>query len=76
MKKVILPGLGEGIEDAVVSHWHASEDDRINKDDDLVELATDKATFSVPAPTSGIIKKIVHPEGDTVKIGDMLAEIE
>ncbi len=76
MRKIVLPELGEGIEEAVVATWHFSEGDSINKDDDLVELATDKATFNVPSSTSGIIKKILHPEGDTVKVGDTLAELE
>ena len=76
MDKVILPNLGEGIEEAVVSFWHFSEDSSINKGDDLVELATDKATFNVPAPNSGVIKKILHREGDVVKVGDVLAELE
>ena len=76
MNKVILPELGEGIEEAVVSVWHFSEGDRIDKGDDLVELVTDKATFNVPSPASGIIKKIVQPEGNTVKVGAALAELE
>jgi pyruvate/2-oxoglutarate dehydrogenase complex dihydrolipoamide acyltransferase (E2) component len=76
MKKVILPELGEGIEEATISFWHFSKGDRINKGDDLVELTTDKATFNVPAPTSGVIKKILSSEGATVKVGDVLAELK
>ncbi len=75
MKKVILPELGEGIEEAVVSFWHFAEGDSVNKGDDLVELATDKATFNVPAPESGVIKNIFRGEGDKVKVGEPLAEI-
>jgi len=75
MKKVILPVLGEGIEEAVVSFWHFNEGANVNKGDDLVELATDKATFNVPAPESGVIKNILHREGDKVKVGEALAEI-
>ena len=76
MKKVILPELGEGIEEATISFWHFSKGDRIDKGDDLVELTTDKATFNVPSPESGVIKKIIHREGDTAKVGDVLAELE
>jgi len=76
MKKVILPELGEGIEEATISFWHFSKGDRINKGDDLVELTTDKAMFNVPSPESGVIKKIIYMEGDTVKVGDVLAELE
>lgn len=76
MLKITLPQLGEGIEEAVVSFWYFSEGDAVDKDADLVELATDKATFNVPASESGVIKKILHREGDTVKIGDVLAELQ
>jgi len=76
MKKIKLPNLGEGIEEAKVSFWYFSEGDSVNKGDDLVELITDKATFNVPAPASGVVKKILHLEGATVKVGDILAELK
>ncbi len=76
MQKIILPELGEGIEEAVVSTWHFSLGDKVNKDDDIVELTTDKATFNVPSSASGVIKKIIQHEGATVKVGDVLAELE
>lgn len=75
MIKLTLPQLGEGIEEAMVSVWHLSEGDKVNEGDDIVELATDKATFNVPSPATGTIKKILRPAGDTVKIGDVLAEL-
>ena len=76
MQKIILPKLGEGIEEAVVSLWNFSEGQTVNKGDDVVELTTDKATFNVPSSASGVIKKILYREGDTVKVGDTLAELE
>ncbi len=76
MNKIILPELGEGIEEAIVSTWYFSIGDKVNKDDDIVELTTDKATFNVPSPASGVIKKIIQHEGATVKVGDVLAELE
>jgi len=75
MKTVILPELGEGIDEAVVSFWHFSEGSSIGKGDDLVEIATDKATFNVPAPESGVIKKILRHEGEKAKVGEALAEL-
>jgi len=76
MQKIILPELGEGIKEAVVSSWNFSEGQTVNKGDDVVELTTDKATFNVPSSASGVIKKILYREGDTVKVGDTLAELE
>ena len=57
MEKVILPNLGEGIEEAVVSFWYFSEDSSINKGDDLVELATDKATLTSPHLIQALLRK-------------------
>lgn len=76
MTKVILPELGEGIEKATVSYWYFKQGDKVNEKEDLVELATDKATFNLPSPCAGILAKINVNEGDSVKIGDVLAEIK
>lgn len=76
MKNIALPELGEGIEEAVVSLWHFTEGGTVRAEDDVVEIVTDKATFNVPAGTAGVIKKIVRHEGETAKIGEILAELE
>ncbi|RJP28855.1 MAG: biotin/lipoyl-binding protein [Candidatus Omnitrophota bacterium] len=75
MTKVILPELGENITKATVSYWYFSEGDTVKEKDDLVELATDKATFNVPSPVNGKISKIYFTEGDNVSVGEVLAEI-
>jgi 2-oxoglutarate dehydrogenase E2 component (dihydrolipoamide succinyltransferase) len=76
MVKVTLPELGEEITGAVVSFWHRRTGDKINKGEDLVEMATDKATFNVPAPAAGTITETYFEEGDTAKVGDTLAAID
>ncbi len=76
MKNIVLPELGEGIEEVVVSLWHFKEGDTVKPEDDVVEIVTDKATFNVPAGTHGKIKRIVRGDGAAVKIGDILAEME
>ena len=75
MTKILVPELGEGIVKATVAFWHVKAGDQVREDDDIVELVTDKATFNVPSGASGIIKKIVRREGETVKIGEVLAEV-
>ena len=52
MAKVILPELGENITSAVVSYWHFGVGDKVNKDEDLVEMATDKATAAIEKKAS------------------------
>ena len=77
MYEVTLPDLGESAgNEAAVSVWLFEEGDRIGKGDDLVEMTTDKATFNVPSPVSGILAEMVAEEGDTVEVGEVLALIE
>ncbi|MFC1808004.1 biotin/lipoyl-containing protein [Candidatus Omnitrophota bacterium] len=76
MSDIKLPDLGENVEKAVVSFWHVEVGESIDKDGDLVEMLTDKATFNVPAPVSGKITKILVEEGVEVKVGESIAQIE
>ncbi len=76
MATVTMPELGEEIKNAVVSCWYFSIGDRIKEDDDLVELATDKATFNVPSPKAGTLIEILRKEGQEVTVGETLAVIE
>ena len=76
MQNVTLPELGEEIKTAVVSCWYVKIGDTVKADDDIVELTTDKATFNVPAPKSGVVKNILVQVGEEAKIGDTLATIE
>jgi pyruvate dehydrogenase E2 component (dihydrolipoamide acetyltransferase) len=76
MLKVHLPELGEGIEKATVSFWYFQPGEKVNEKDDLVELTTDKATFNLPSPASGILSEILVPEGESARIGEVLALIE
>lgn len=76
MSKLVLPELGEGIETAVIACWHCSQGDTIKKDEDVVELVTDKASFNVPATEDGQLKEIYYTDGQEVKIGEVLALIE
>ena len=76
MSEVKLPELGEGIVKATVACWHAKLGERVQADDDVVELVTDKASFNVPAGTTGILKSILVQEGKEAKIGEVLAVID
>ena len=76
MTKVLLPELGEGIENGTVSYWYFKEGEKVNEGEDLVEVTTDKSTFNVPAPCQGTLSNILIKEGNTVKVGEALGIIE
>ena len=73
---VYLPELGEDISKATIACWHKKIGERIELEDDIVEVVTDKATFNVSAGGKGILKEIRYKEGEEAKIGDVLAVIE
>ena len=75
MIKVVLPELGEGITKATLTYWFFKDGEMVRKDDDLVELTTDKSTFNLPSPCTGIISEIMYSEGDSVNVGQTLAVI-
>ena len=74
--KVVVPALGESVTEATIAKWHKKEGEFANIDALLVELETDKVTLEVNALAAGVIKKILLKEGEVVKVGQELAEIE
>ena len=76
MADVLLPSLAAGVEKASVSYWHRAVGDTVKEGEDLVELVTDKATFNLPAPASGVLKKIAVDEGTEARVGQVLGVIE
>jgi 2-oxoglutarate dehydrogenase E2 component (dihydrolipoamide succinyltransferase) len=76
MAELRLPELAEGVNEAIVTFWYFKEGDAIKEGDEVVEMATDKAAFNVPARVSGVLKRILAGEGVTVKVGEVLAIVE
>ncbi|MBA3660481.1 MAG: 2-oxoglutarate dehydrogenase complex dihydrolipoyllysine-residue succinyltransferase [Gammaproteobacteria bacterium] len=74
--EVKVPQLPESIADATVSTWHKKEGDTVSRDENLVDLETDKVMLEVPSPIDGVIKQIVKPAGTTVKAQEVLVIIE
>ncbi|MDF1856894.1 2-oxoglutarate dehydrogenase complex dihydrolipoyllysine-residue succinyltransferase, partial [Pseudooceanicola sp.] len=73
--KVMVPTLGESVTEATVATWFKAEGDSVTADEMLCELETDKVSVEVPAPASGVLSKILAPEGATVEAGGQLAEM-
>lgn len=76
MMDVKLPNLAEGVTEAIVTYWHHEIGDSVEKGADLVEMATDKATFNLPSPAKGKLAEILKPEGDKVSVGEVVARLE
>ena len=74
-EKILVPTLGESVTEATVSKWLKNQGDKVNADEPVVELETDKVNVEVPAPTNGMLSKINVKEGQTVNVGSLLGEI-
>ncbi|MBU0605062.1 MAG: lipoyl domain-containing protein [Candidatus Omnitrophica bacterium] len=75
MIEIKLPPLAEGVDKATVTYCHKSAGDSVNEGEDLIELVTDKATFNMPSPATGVLKEVLVSEGDEVKVGQVVAKI-
>jgi 2-oxoglutarate dehydrogenase E2 component (dihydrolipoamide succinyltransferase) len=73
--KVIMPKLGESIQEATLTKWFVKEGDVVAEDDILFEVATDKVDSEIPSPVEGRIEKILFPEGSLLPVGEVLALI-
>lgn len=74
--EVKVPALPESVADATVAAWHKKIGDRVKREENLLDLETDKVVLEVPAPVDGVLKEILCKEGDTVHTSNILARIE
>ena len=70
-----LPDIGEGVVEGEVVQWHVSVGDTVSEDDPIVDVMTDKATVTIPSPTSGVISSLSGGVGDMIAVGTTLLEI-
>jgi 2-oxoisovalerate dehydrogenase E2 component (dihydrolipoyl transacylase) len=73
--KVLVPRLGEGVEEVTVTKWLKQEGEQVNELEPLLEVNTDKVDTEIPAPASGTVLKIVMAENAPAKVGQVLAWI-
>jgi len=74
--EIKVPQLPESVSDATLVGWHKKAGDPVSRDENLVDLETDKVVLEVPAPAAGTIVKILVEDGATVVAGDVLAILE
>src|SRR5512146_345053 len=74
-EEIKVPEMGESVIEATVVNWLKKEGEGISAGEPVVELETDKVTFEVSAQHAGVLQHILHPTGDTVKVGEALAQV-
>ena len=72
---MIMPKMGESVAEATILKWLKKEGDRIEADEPVLEIATDKVDSEVPAPSAGTLSKRLFEEGQVVKVGEVIAYI-
>ena len=73
--EIQMPQMGESVTEGTVLEWHKQEGDPVEEGETVVEVSTDKVDAEVPAPASGTITKIRAQVDETVKVGQVLAEM-
>ena len=74
--QIIVPSLGESVTEATVAKWLKQVGEKVETDEPVVELETDKVNIEVPSPLSGTLSSIKVKEGDTVEVGSLLGLLE
>ena len=74
-EKIIVPALGESISEATVAKWLKNEGDKVEVDEPIVELETDKVNLEVPSPIDGVLSEINFKDGSVVEVGALLGSI-
>ncbi|MES2767374.1 MAG: 2-oxoglutarate dehydrogenase, E2 component, dihydrolipoamide succinyltransferase, partial [Bacteroidota bacterium] len=72
---VVMPKMGESIQEGKILRWLKKEGDRIERDETLLEISTDKVDTEVPSPVAGIVLKLMAAENDTIEVGNVIAQI-
>src|ERR1700704_2186222 len=76
LAQIKMPQLGESVTEGTVEKWLKSEGDFVKRDEPIVEVVTDKVNAEIPSPFEGKLVKISVTEGETVRVGAVIAQIE
>src|SRR5919199_151595 len=71
---IVMPQLGESVAEGVIGKWLKQEGDRVERDEPIVEVITDKVNAEIPSPVAGVLEQITQPDGATVAVGQAIAE--
>ncbi len=74
--EVKVPQLSESVSEATLVSWHKKEGDAVSRDENLIDIETDKVVLETPAPADGVLVQIIKKDGDTVTSGELIAQID
>ncbi len=74
--EVKVPQLSESVAEATLLDWHKKEGERVSRDENLIDIETDKVVLELPAPADGVLVKILKKARDSVGSGDVIAQID
>jgi len=72
---VVVPQLSESVAEATLLQWHKKVGEAVGRDENLIDVETDKVVLELPAPAAGVITEILKPDGSTVVAGELIARI-
>lgn len=75
-QNVLMPQMGESIQEGTVTKWHKKVGDKVQREEVLFEISTDKVDTEIPSPTDGVLLEILAKEGETVKVNAVVAVID
>lgn len=73
---ILMPKMGESIMEGTILKWHKQPGDKVERDETILEISTDKVDTEVPSPESGVITELLFKEGDVVEVGHMIAKMD
>ncbi len=73
---MVMPQMGESIAEGTIIKWLKKEGDKVEKDEIILEISTDKVDSEIPSPESGVLQKLLALDGDTIEVGNVIAHLE
>jgi len=74
--EIKVPQLSESVAEATLLAWHKKVGEAVKRDENLIDIETDKVVLELPAPADGVLAKIIKGDGGTVKAGEVIARID
>src|SRR5256885_2806424 len=71
-----VPPLSESVAEATLLAWHKKVGEAVKRDENLIDIETDKVVLELPAPADGVLAKIIKGDGGTVKAGEIIATLD